>query len=158
MKGYIIAFLTLAAVVSATPPYRSVSEKREYLHFLESKFASYATDRNIKRSISARDTCRIKACGSSGAICNGDVICSGLLGCVNNTCGYSKPGDDCSYDDDECYSTSLYCDHDRCRKYASIGDLCSSDSDCRSKDTDGNLLHCDVDGEYRGLGHCAVRP
>ena len=158
MKGYIIAFLTLAAVASSTSIHRSDSEKRAYLHFLESKFSTLAATTTTRRGASSDDTCHIKTCAGWGSTCNGDIICSGLLGCVNNTCRTSSPGDDCSYDDHECYSSSLYCDHDRCRKYASVGDLCSTDADCHSKEPDTNPLHCTVRSEYRGVGHCAVQP
>lgn len=156
MKAYIVvAFLTLAAVVSGTSPYRTAAEKKEYLKFLESKFKSLKDGKT--RDISARDTCRIKKCGSSGDSCNGDIICNGLKRCINNTCRSSREGDICDYDyDDEgCFNPSLYCDRDRCRKYARIGDMCSNNADCVTHDDDKNELYCNVDTqEYRGVGHC----
>lgn len=169
MKVHTIAFLTLAAATAISaaaatankeasiPPSETLS-KEELLRLIESKL-----NKHNSRRRGVADQCRRKFCVNEGGSCNSDdYICKDLWGCVNGTCRFSNEGDDCGYRSTTttCHSRTLYCDRDRCRKYAEIGDMCINDPDCRTKADNFTYreLYCTIDGEHRGFGTCQKRP
>ena len=166
MKTHTIAFLTLAATVgisavtakkSSLPPSEVLSSE-ELVRLIESKL----NKRNfVKRGVA--DQCEPKFCVDEWGSCNGDnYICRDLWGCVDGTCRFSNEGDDCGdrSTTTTCHSRNLYCDRDRCRRYAEIGDMCVNDPDCKTKADNFTYreLYCTIDGEHRGFGTCQKRP
>lgn len=165
MKGYLLAFLTLAAAATfataATPS--SLSSYKEtvvvngrtitkaaYLEFLIKKFQEVTT-----RKRGASDNCKAKSCADEGEYCNDEnYTCSGFTGCINEVCGYTDIGDDCT-GPDTCHGPSLYCDIDRCREYAVPGTICTNQNDCNSRVYD---LYCNVlTTDVRPLGFCKLK-